>query len=57
MGKTFRREKSMWDDDPIRYNTKPKKHRNNPYKSASIQERRKTKHKQMNQYLDPNERE
>ena len=57
MGKTFRREKSMWDDGPIRYNTKPKKIKTNSNKTANIEERRKSKHKQLNQYLNPNERE
>jgi hypothetical protein len=47
----------MWDDDPIRYNTKPKKIKTNSNKTANIEERRKSKHKQLNQYLNPNERE
>jgi hypothetical protein len=56
MAKTFRSEKNIWDDDP-NHHTKPKKIKNNSNKTANIQERRKTKHKQLNQYLDPKERE
>ena len=52
MGKTYRREKNVWDDDPLRFeNRSNKKKPKKSFKDESIQELRKNKNKNVEEFF------
>ena len=49
MGKTYRREKDYWDDDPVRFERRSTKHFK---KESSYQEKRRDKNKIIEDYYN-----
>ena len=51
MGKTYRREKNVWDDDPVRFENRSNKKPKKSFKDESIQELRKNKNKNVEEFF------